>query len=419
MDTGYGKAASSPSMSSILTKPISLPRPRPRRPELRRPELRRGGGSRPTVGGPTLSMPSFGRKKTSGGAVVGLEIEAGSVAAVEVRLDGEPRLVAAGVRPLAPDAFRDGEVAEPAAIAEALRALFAEHGLSRKVRLGIANQRLVVRTLRLPAIESPEELDAAVRFSAQEQIAMPLEEAVIEHRVVGGVPATAEGPAQIDVMVVAARREMILTSLAPLRDAGLEPVGVDLSAFGMIRALAGSDGAAVAPTEDGAPASHTATLYCNVGDATNLAVARGRSCLFTRVSPVGLEDIAGGLASATGLSLEHAGMWLAHVGLGRPVEEIEGDPGTIARTRSTLEHGAASLVDELRLSLDFYDAQEAAVAVERIVLCGPGSAIPGLAEQMEPAVGLPIEIARPPALAGYDAVTAARLTLPLGLALDI
>ena len=73
---------------------------------------------------------------------------------------------------------------------------------------------------------------------------MPLEEAVIEHRVVGGVPASAEGPAQIDVMVVAARREMILASLAPLRAAGLEPVGVDLSAFGMIRVLADADGAA-------------------------------------------------------------------------------------------------------------------------------------------------------------------------------
>ena len=403
-------------MSSILTKPISLPRPR--RPELRRPEFKRPSGGRPTLGGPEISLPSFGRKKSSGGIVVGLEIEAGSVAAVEARLEaGVPRVVAAGVQPLAPEAFRDGEVAEPDAVAAALRALFDQHPLSRKVRLGIANQRLVVRTMRLPAIENPAELDAAVRFSAQEQIAMPLEEAVIEHRVVGGVPASAEGPAQIDVMVVAARREMILASLAPLRDAGLEPVGVDLAAFGMIRILADADGAE--PTRDGTlRTGHAATLYCNVGDATNLAVARGRSCLFTRLSPVGLEDIAGGLVSTTGLSPEHAGMWLNHVGLGRPVEEIEGDPATIARTRSALEHGAASLVDELRLSLDFYGAQETAVAVEKIVLSGPGSAVPGLAEAMAPQVDLPIAVGRPQALAGHDTATAARLTLPLGIALD-
>jgi type IV pilus assembly protein PilM len=403
-------------MSSILKKQISLPRPR--RPELRRPELRRPSGGRRTLGGPELSLPSFGRKKGPDGAVVGLEIETGSVAAVEAQLgDGVPRVVRAGVQPLAPDAFRDGEVTEPEAVATALRTLFAEHDLSRKVRLGIANQRLVARTLRLPAIENPEELDAAVRFSAQEQIAMPLEEAVIEHRVVGGVPAGADGPAQIDVMLVAARRDMIRASLAPLRAADLEPVGVDLSAFGMIRALA--DGIVEAPVDGALPATHPAVLYCHLGDTSNLAVARGRTCLFTRVSPVGLKDIAGGLASTTGLSPEHAAMWLDHVGLGRPVEEIEGDPGTVARTRAALEHGAASLVDELRLSLDFDGAQETAVAVERIVLGGPGGAIPGLAEEMEPQVGLPIAVGRPVALSGYDAATAARLALPLGIALDV
>jgi type IV pilus assembly protein PilM len=405
-------------MSSILTKPISLPRPR--RPELRRPELRRPNVSRPTLGGPVLSMPSFGRKKSGGGAVVGLEIEAGSVAAVEASLEGAPRVIAAAIQPMAPESFRDGEVAEPAAVAEALRALFTDNDMSRRVRLGIANQRLVVRTMRLPAIENPDELDAAVRFTAQEQIAMPLEEAVIEHRVVGGVPASAEEPAQIDVMVVAARREMILASLAPLREAGLEPVGVDLSAFGMIRALAGDQPAE--PPVDGAPGPGphpSSTLYCNVGDVTNLAVARGRSCLFTRVSPVGLEDITGSLASATGLTLDHAVMWLNHVGLIGSIEQIEGDAGVVSRTRSALEHGADSLVDELRLSLDFYGAQEGAVPVDKIVLCGPGSAIPGLADRMEPAMGVSIAVGRPGALDGYDPATAARLTLPLGLALDL
>jgi type IV pilus assembly protein PilM len=403
-----------PAMSNILTKPISLPRPR--RPEFRRPSL-----SRPTLGGPTLSMPSLSRKPRDGGVTVGVEIEAGSVAAVEARLvDGAPQVIAAGVQPLEPEAFRDGEVTEPAAVAAALRALFAETGMGRRVRLGIANQRLVVRTLRLPLIESPEELDTAVRFSAQEQIAMPLEEAVIEHRVVGGVAASGDAPAQIDVMVVAARREMILATLRPLRDAGLEPVGVDLSAFGMIRAVADDEPARVPTEVDGtAPGQRSPSLYCNLGDSTNLAVARGRSCLFTRLSPVGLEDIAGGLSSSTGLTLDHAGMWLNHVGLGRPVEAIEGDPATIARTRSALERGAASIVDELSLSLDFYAAQEGAVPVDKIVLCGSGSAIPGLSAQIEATVGLPIVVSRPPALSGYDAITAARLTMPLGLALDV
>jgi len=354
-------------------------------------------------------------KKTT--AVVGLEIEAGSIGATEVRVNGTAEVTAAAIGALPPGAFRDGEVTDPDAVAEALRSLFAANKLSRRVRLGIANQRVVVRTLRLPAIDDPKELDSAIRFSAQEQLAMPLEHAVIDHRVVGGVAAVEGAPPQVDVIVVAARRDMISATLKPIRDAGLEPIGVDLSAFAMIRAV-GDAGTIEAPPADGAQPAPAATLYCNIGDVTNLAVAKGRSCLFTRVSPVGLEDIAATLSSATQLSPEHAQMWLGHVGLAQPVEQLEGDPEVVAKARTALEHGAGSLVDELRMSLDFYGAQEAAAPVERIVLCGPGTAIPGLAERMQPALGLPIHSGRPEALAGLDAAAAARLTLPFGLALD-
>lgn len=348
------------------------------------------------------------------GPVVGLEIEAGSVAAVESKAG----VINGAVAPLPAEAFRDGEVVDPGSVAAALRALFAEHKLNKRVRLGIGNQRVIARTLRLPAIESPSELDSAVRFAAQEQIAMPLDQAVVEHRVVGGAPGAEGAPPQIDVMVVAARREMISNTLKPLREAGLEPVGVDLSAFGMIRALAVNaepSGPGANGDPDSAPAT---TLYCSVGDVTTLAIANGRSCLFTRVSPIGLDQTVDRLVSSTGLSHEHARMWIAHVGLERPLEEIEGDPATAAQARSALETGAASLLDELRLSLDFYGAQDAAVPAEAVVLCGQGSAIPGLAQQLEAGLGLPATVRRPQALAELDAAKAARLTLPFGLAMD-
>ena len=247
------------------------------------------------------------------------------------------------------------------------------------MRLGVGNQHVIVRTLRLPAIENPAEMEAAVRFQAQEQIPMPLDQAVLEHQVVGGVPAEEGAAPQVDVVVVAARRDMVSSFVEPLRRAGLQPVGVDLSAFAMIRALAdaGMAGAALEPGER----PSEAVLYCNVGDVTNLAVARGRSCLFTRVSHAGLESISERLAATRGLSAEHAAQWLSYVGLERPVEELEGDPETVAEARPALEEGVAALLDELRLSLDYYGAQESALPVGRIVLSGQGSAIPGLARR--------------------------------------
>jgi type IV pilus assembly protein PilM len=367
---------------------------------------------------------SLTRQKTGG--VVGLDIEAGSIAAAEIQSNGAARVKAAAIEPLAAGSFQEGEVGDADGLVEALKSLFSQHKLSKQVRLGVANQRLVVRTLCLPAIEDPKEMAAAVQFQAQEQIPMPLDQAVLEHQVVGGVPAAEGSVPQVDVVVVAARRDMVSSFLEPIRRAGLEPVGIDLSAFGMIRALAGvgADAAAVAAAEengeqaDAAAAQRDeAVLYCNAGDVMNLAVARGRACLFTRVSNVGLEGIAGRLAAERGLSIEHATQWLTHVGLESALEQVEGDPETVADARRTLDEGVTGLVDELRLSLDYYGAQEGALPVGRIVLCGPGSAIAGLAQRMEAGLGLPMIVSRPPALSEYDEGSAARLTLPYGLAL--
>ncbi len=355
--------------------------------------------------------------KQKTGAVVGLDIEADSVAATEVEVNGSARVTATAIEPLAPGAFGEGEILDGDGVVEALMSLFAQHKLSKRVRLGIGNQRVVVRTLRLPVIEDPKELDAAVRFQAQEQIPMPLDQAVLEHRVVGGVPGEEGTTPQIDVVVVAARRDMVASFLEPIRRAGLQPVGVDLSAFAMIRALAGAE-TDVAGGDAAFPSGGEAVLYCNLGDVTNLAVARGRACLFTRVSHVGLETFADRLAAGRGLAPEHSFQWLAHVGLETPLEQLEGDPEILAEARRVLEEGVSALVDELRLSLDYYGAQESGPRVERVVLCGPASAIPGLAARMEGGLGLSIVTARPPALSGFDEASAARLTLPYGLALE-
>lgn len=372
-------------------------------------------------------MLQLTRKKKAPGEIVGLDIEAGSIAAAEVRSNGSVQVRAAAIEPLPAGAFNEGEVADPDALAEALKSLFSQHMLSKSVRLGIGNQRVIVRTLRLPAIENPQELATAIRFQAQEQIPMPLDQAVLEHQVVGGVPAQEGSTPMVDVIVVAARRDMISSFVGPIRRAGLDPVGVDLSAFGMIRALGGvgaeapavavGDGSG-AQADEPPPRPEHAVLYCNVGDVMNLAVARGRACLFTRVSNEGMEAIAARLGRESGLNAAHATQWLSHVGLERPLAEVEGDPQIVASARRVLEQGVTALVDELRLSLDYYAAQESAVPVGQIVLCGPGSAIAGLAEQMEEGLRLPIGIGCPPALAGYGEEVAARLTLPYGLALE-
>lgn len=364
-------------------------------------------------------------KKTS--SVVGLDVEAGSIAAAEVSVNGATKVGKTGIATLAPGLSREGEVVDADALGAALKDLFAENKLPRDVRVGVANQRVIVRAIRMPFLEKREEIETAIRFQAQDHVAMPLEQAVLDWQVVGTV-ADGEGPKQMDVVVVAARRDMVLGISQALRGAGLRPVGIDVAAFGMIRALAGTagDGSQLSyeerlaqrnegGIEDGAQGP--AHLLCNLGDVTNLAVARGRTCLFTRVASYGMEGIAQRLAERRGLSLEHARQWIGHVGLGRPVEEIDGDPETVVAARESLAEGASRLADEIRTSLEFYGSQEGAVAVESVVACGPGTVVDGLAERLQRDLGYGVQVARPEALGHLPDDEAARLTLSYGLGL--
>jgi type IV pilus assembly protein PilM len=378
-----------------------------------------------------MALITSGKSKS----VVGLDIEAGSVAATEVRANGSVEVVGHGVLPLPSGVFREGEVADPEALGAALKELFADNKLSRSVRLGLANQRVAVRSMRLPAIDDPAELETAIRFQAQDHIPMPLEQSVLDWQVVGHAQSES-GERYLDVVAVAARRDMLHQVMRAMNAGGLRPIGIDHAAFGMIRALAREDGSSVgagqfvsapspdpvAPTQDAAVAGTEviapARLYCNLGDVTNLAVARGSSCLFTRIAAFGVEGIAQRLAERRELTLEHARQWLTHVGLERPLEEIDGDPEHVSTARECLIEGATRLADELRLSLDYYGAQEGAVAVDRIVASGPGATIPGLVEQMQRGLGSPFAIARPTALAHLDDLAAARLTVSYGLALE-
>src|SRR3954451_21842203 len=312
-------------------------------------------------------------------AVVGLDVEAGSIAAAEVVSNGDSAVTRFGMAPLDAGTFSEGEVSDPEALGDSLKELFSKNKLSKTVRVGLASQRVAVRTLRLPLIEDHGELETAIRFQAQDHIPMPLEQAVLDWHVVAHSTGD-NGERQIEVVAVAARRDMLGGLTQALSCAGLRPIGIDLSAFGMIRALAresyspvepgdyvdapgygppsyeqgiarrlGGDGSGTASAQEVIPAK----LYCNFGDVTNLAVARGSTCLFTRVSPFGVEGIAQKLAERRELSLDHGRQRLVHGGPQKPLTGIEGDDETVKVARDSLAEGAARLVDELRLSLEY------------------------------------------------------------------
>jgi type IV pilus assembly protein PilM len=341
---------------------------------------------------------------SAGKTLTGVDIEPGYVAAVEGRA-GRVAVERAAVAQLAPGVVREGDVVDVDTLATTLRELFAEHKLSRRVRLGVANQRIVMRTIDLPPLNGTKEIASAVRFQAQEHIPMPLDQVVLEHQTLG-IVQTADGP-RTRVVLVAARRDMIERLLEATRRAGLRPHAIDLSAFAMIRALH-------------RPGATDATLYISVGGMTNLAVAVGATCAFTRVVGSGTESMATELAERRGLTLEHSHKWLQHVGLLMPIDDVEGDPEIVIEARGVLTDGVRRIADEVRNSLDFYLMQEGAVTVERAVLTGPAIAVPGFSEQLGGSLSLPLEVrvveeGRPGGLGGAQA---GHLSVAAGLTVE-
>jgi type IV pilus assembly protein PilM len=332
--------------------------------------------------------------------VVGLEMDPSHLAAAEVHVNGQITVRKGAVAHLRPGILRDGEVVDSAGLSDALRTLFAEHELGTNVRLGVANQRIVVRTLDLPLVSDPAALDAAVRAAAPDHIPVPMDEAVLDFQPLGSVDTPA-GP-RSRVVIVAVRRDMIDRLVAATNDAGLTVAGIDLSAFAMVRAVH------AAGTPD-------AVLYVNLAGLTNVAVANDTGCLFTRAATGGLDAITQSLADRRGLTLEHARGWMQHVGLSAPLEAIEGDDELVASVRQVLEDGVHQVADTVRNSLNFYRMQESAETVERAVLTGPAVAIPGFADELAKQLHLPVEAAI--VATESEEGDPGRLTVAAGLAL--
>ena len=368
-------------------------------------------------------LPSFNMKLDmhfgrGNAAVTGLDIQPGFVAAAQARVNGSVVADRAAAMALEADVVRDGEVVDADALAEALRELFKESGLGKRVRLGIANQRTVLRTLELPPVTDRKELAAAVQFQAQEQVPMPLSNAVLDFQALG-IIETSQGPRQRAVLV-AAQKDMVERLLSAIDLAGLTADSVDLSAFALIRSLYRPSPV----TSD----ELARVLYLNVDGLTNLAIAEGTTCRFTRVVGGGLESMAIELAERRGITLAQARAKLAavdltgpapaeedgEIGIGAPVDEdgeepyagafdtegseyadtLTADPETATGGEhdvwTVLESGIREIYGEVRNSLDFHRSQEGGGEVSHVVLSGAAQDIPGFAAELESALGVEV-----------------------------
>ncbi|MGK2879124.1 MAG: pilus assembly protein PilM [Solirubrobacterales bacterium] len=342
--------------------------------------------------------------------LVGLDVSASMLAAARV-VDG--RIKMASVTSLDQGAMVDGEVNDADAFGAAIAEFFDANGMPRKVRMGVANHRVVIRTIQVPAISDRKELDAAIRFQAADQIPMPLNEAVLDYSVVRQLPQTEAGEQpKLEVLLVAASRGLIDGYVEAARKGGVKLSGIDLSAFSLIRTL-----------YPGASAAAETIAYLHYGDVINVTIATGQHCKFTRSTPDGHSALVERLATRLNLTTDHSTMWLDHVGVIAPLESIQGEPDIVTAARDELVATAEHLSRDVTAAVDFHVGQDPTSRISRVLLAGPGSSIPGMAETIAARTGLAVEIPAPLGALDDSSLTDSgidrrKLTLAAGLAME-
>jgi type IV pilus assembly protein PilM len=376
-----------------VTEPDVLPPPTPvaKRPRFWKREVTPG---RREAHAPKREAPKGAKVKGKRGArgskrFVGLKIGASQLSAARVSNNGVAELLQVAREPLSPGVVAGGEVRDADALALALKDFFAKHKLPKRgVRLGIANNRIGVRTFEVAGIEDAKQLENAVRFRAQESLPIPIDEAVLDFQVIGE-RTDEEGRLVRRILLVVAYREQIDRWVDACKKAGIPLVGIDLEAFALLRALqAPQDGAGKDPT--------SALVAVAIGhERSTLAVSDGRTCEFTRV----LEWGGAALNIALARALHSAPSEVE--GIKRSLSLADGvtpeglTPDQAAAARDALRGAIQSFARELVSSLHFYQNQPGSLGLGEIVLTGGTAHLPGLAPELEQLTGVHVRVGDP------------------------
>jgi type IV pilus assembly protein PilM len=318
----------------------------------------------------------------AGRTAVGLDIGTSGVRAAELNMGKSPAsLERFGQVALPPGVVRDGEVVDPGTVSQALKQLWGSAKFSTKrVVLGVANQRVIVRQVDLPWLP-PAEMRRSLAFQVQDFIPIPVDQAILDFHPLEEFTNDAGGR-MLRMLLVAADRDMVSNSLVAVQRAGLTPVMVDLTPFALLRALTSVDARGLESEAD---------AYVNVGASiTNIVVHQGGVPRFVRILVMGGNDITDAVAERLGVPGEQAEAVKAQMGMLVPGSHEDGHPAS-----RVIEQSGSQWIEEVRGSLDYYLAQPGAARLRRVVLTGGGSQLQGLAGRLANATRLPVEPATP------------------------
>ena len=307
--------------------------------------------------------------------LVGLDIGSSSVKAVELTKKGNAlQLVNLGFENLQPDTIVDGQIMELNNVANVITSIFTEHQIkTSRVAAGVSGHSVIVKNIVLPQM-SADELQESFSWHAEEHIPFDISDVNLDYQVTG---SSADA---LNVLMAACKSDKIANVKQAIQLAGKQPVVIDVDAFALQNCY----------EVNYQPKAGDVVALLNIGSSTmNINILNGARSVFARDASVGGSQYTSLLQKELGLTFEEAeaakrGYALPDGAEARPIQPI-------------IETVSDILALEIRKTMDFYraTAEENEEAIQKILIAGGGSKLPGLPDYLSRRFEIPVEVFDP------------------------
>jgi type IV pilus assembly protein PilM len=311
------------------------------------------------------------KKNAKNKNLVGLDIGSSSVKAIE--LQGKPGslvLMSLAHELLLPDSVVDGQIMELNTVSQTIANVFQANQIkATRVAAGVSGSSVIVKNIMVPPM-TEQELEESIDWHAEEHIPFDIADVSLDYQVVGSTPDS------LHVLMAACKRDFIANIKQAIQLAGKQPHVIDVDAFALQNCY---------EVNYEPQASQTVALL-NVGASTmNINIVQGTRSVFTRDVSVGGNQYTSLLQKELGLTFEQA----EAVKRGGPLP----DGAEVRDLKQVLETISDILALEIQKTFDFYRAtsDESEGGVQKILISGGGSKLPGLADFLASRFELPVE----------------------------
>ena len=315
----------------------------------------------------------FGKPKD----IIGLDIGSSSVKLVKLKESGKSfQLERFGIQPLATELIVDGTIMDAGMVVDAIKALIAEQKIKTKTAaISLSGNAVIVKKITLPAM-SEDELAESIKWEAEQYIPFDINDVNVDFQILGSAQG-AEGQPQINVVLVAVKKDKLNDYTALVTEAGLDPLVVDIDAFA-IENMYGIN-------YDAGHGEITALI--NIGASImNINILKDGTFAFARDISIGGNRYTETIQKELGLSYEEA----EKAKKGEAVEGVQADD-----SQRVINTVSAELASEITRSFDFFRTTSAHENIDKILISGGCSMLNGIAPFLSDKLGIGVELANP------------------------